>query len=203
MCHLPRKIKNIGLVGDLTGTLNGTGGLSPFNSLNPNDIESISILKDADATSIYGTQGSNGVVFNHHKKKEKPGKTKLNVTVNSGNNYVARPITMLNTSQYIALREEAFKNDGLTPSANANDAGYAPDLTIFNQTKNTNFYKTIFGKTSNNTDAHANLSGGAINNTFILSGGFTQSDYDYPGDFYNKKKSHFIATFIIVLPTIN
>ena len=130
--------QNIGLVGDLTGTLNGSGGLSPFNSLNPNDIESISILKDADATSIYGTQGSNGVVL-ITTKKGKPGKTNLNVTINSGNNYVARPITMLNTSQYIALREEAFKNDGLTPSENANDAGYAPDLTIFNQTKNTDF----------------------------------------------------------------
>src|SRR5690606_4863193 len=64
---------NINLLNSLVtqpynGGISQAAGLSPFNSINPNDIESISVLKDAAATSIYGSQGANGVVLITTKK---------------------------------------------------------------------------------------------------------------------------------------
>ncbi len=164
------------------GGINSSGGLSPFNNINPNDIESISILKDADATSIYGTQGSNGVIL-ITTKKGKPGKTAFNLSANTGYNSTARSIKLLNTPQYLQLRKDAFAADGITPSSNpSNYTAYAPDLLVFDPNKYTNWQKTIFGKTSNNTDIHASLSGGTYNNTFLVSAGYTRSDFNFPGN---------------------
>jgi TonB-dependent SusC/RagA subfamily outer membrane receptor len=65
------------------------GGISPFSVINPNDIERLDILKDADATAIYGTRGSNGVVL-ITTKRGKAGKTKFDVNVYHGVGKVAR-----------------------------------------------------------------------------------------------------------------
>jgi TonB-dependent starch-binding outer membrane protein SusC len=165
----------------------GIGGISPFNNINPNDIESISVLKDADATSIYGTQGSNGVII-ITTKKGKPGKTTFNLNINTGFNSAAQPVKLLNTQQYLQLRKDAYAADDVTPSNNPNQSlGYAPDLTIFDQNKYTNWEKIIDGKTTNNTDVHASVSGGSANNTFIVSTGYTRSDYNFPGDFVDQR----------------
>ena len=172
--------------GSFSGGTNPPGGVSPFNNINPNDIESISILKDADATSIYGTQGSNGVIL-ITTKKGKPGKTVFNLMATSGFNSDARPLKLLNTPQYLQMRKDAFAADGLTPSNSPYDPGYAPDLTIFDQNKYTNWQKVIFGKTSNNTDIHGTLSGGTFNNTFLVAGGYTRSSFNFPGNFADQR----------------
>jgi TonB-linked SusC/RagA family outer membrane protein len=174
----------------VTGGINQFGGVSPFDNINPNDIESISILKDADATSIYGTQGSNGVIL-ITTKKGKPGKTTFQLTATTGFNTDTRKLKLLNTQQYLQLRNDAFTADGLVPSNNPAFAGYtyAPDLTIFDSTKYTDWQKVIFGKTSNNTDIHGTLSGGTVNNTFLIAGGFTRSDFNYPGNFAAQRVS--------------
>lgn len=183
---------NIGQIGSLATNPNSNGGImqsagiTAFASINPSDIESISILRDADATSIYGTQGSNGVIL-ITTKKGKPGKTVFNLTATTGFNTPARNIKMLNTPQYLQLRRDAFAQDSLTPSSSPYDPGYAPELTIFDQNKYTNWPKVIYGKTTNNTDIHASVSGGTANNTFILSGGYTRSDFDYPGNFSDQR----------------
>ena len=62
---------------------NGNGGISPFSILNPADIESIEILKDADATAIYGSRGANGVIL-ITTKKGKAGATRLDINLYSG-----------------------------------------------------------------------------------------------------------------------
>lgn len=164
-------------------------GLSPFNNLDPADIESISILKDADATSIYGSQGANGVIL-ITTKKGKPGATTFDVNVNTSFNSVGRPVQLLNTAEYLQLRKDAFAADGFTPSNNpSNFTAYAPDLTIFDQEKYTNWQKIIYGQNTRNTDVHASLSGGSTNNTFLISTGFNKSTYNYPGDFDNQRYS--------------
>src|SRR5690606_38126789 len=84
---------------------------SALASMNPNDIESIEVLKDADATAIYGSRGANGVVL-ITTKRGKPGKVKLNVDVRSGVSVVNNRVEMLNTEQYIAIRRQAVINDG-------------------------------------------------------------------------------------------
>jgi TonB-linked SusC/RagA family outer membrane protein len=161
-------------------------GVSPFMGINPKDIESISVLKDADATSIYGSQGSNGVIL-ITTKKGKTGKTVADVVVNSGVSIVTVPVKLMNTQQYTQLRKDALTLDGITPSDDPNDFGYAPDLTIFDQHKYTDWQKTIFGQTAKNTDVHVNLSGGSNSTTFLVSGGYSVNDYNIPGHFSNKR----------------
>ena len=169
------------------GNIQSSGGFSPFNNINPADIESISILKDADATSIYGTQGSNGVII-ITTKKGNPGATHFDLNVNTSFNSAADPVQLLNTQQYLQLRKDAFAADGLTPSNDpTNYLAYAPDLTIFDQNRYTDWEKVILGKTTNNTDVHGSLSGGTANNTFIMSAGYDRSTYNYPGDFADQR----------------
>jgi len=180
------QLSNLAQAQGFTGGISQATGIGAFNDINPNDIESITILKDADATSIYGSQGANGVVL-ITTKKGKPGKTTFDLNVNSQFNEVARPIQLLNTQQYLQLRKDAFAADDLTPSSNPNDPGYAPDLTIFDQNKYTNWQKIIQGNNTNNTDIHASISGGTANNTFLVSGGYTRSDYNYPGNFSDQR----------------
>lgn len=168
------------------GGISQFGGVSPFNNINPSDIESITVLRDADATSIYGTQGSNGVIL-VTTKKGKPGKTTLDLNVNTQVNSAARQIKMLNTQQYLKFRREALAQDGLTASSDPSDPGYAPDLTLFDTTRYTNWPKTIYGNTSSNIDVHASVSGGSYNNTFMLGAGYTRSGFNYPGNFADQR----------------
>ncbi|MDZ7650253.1 MAG: TonB-dependent receptor plug domain-containing protein [Cytophagales bacterium] len=86
----------------------GTG--NPLSAINPNDIESIEVLKDADATAVYGSRGANGVVL-ITTKKGKSGKTKVDFNFLSGVGMTASKMNVLNTPQYIEMRKEAFKND--------------------------------------------------------------------------------------------
>jgi TonB-linked SusC/RagA family outer membrane protein len=167
---------------------NPRSGISPFNSINPADIESITILKDADATSIYGTQGSNGVIL-ITTKRGKAGKAKFNVNVNSGDNVATANVKMMNTQQYLGMRTEALQNDSLTVSSNANDPGYAPDLTLFDQHKYTNWYKYFEGGMANTTNTLLSLSGGSASDVFYLSTGYTHSSYNFPGDFADNRLS--------------
>ncbi len=170
-----------------SGGISQAVGISPFSNIDPADIETISILKDADATSIYGTQGSNGVIL-ITTKKGKPGATSFDLNLNTGFNSVGRPVQLLNTAQYLQLRKDAFAADGVTPGNDPNNyLGYAPDLTIFDQGKYTNWEKVLYGQNTHNTDVHGSLSGGTANNTFIISTGYNRSTYNYPGDFADQR----------------
>jgi TonB-linked SusC/RagA family outer membrane protein len=130
------------------------GFTNMFNSLNVEDIEQIDVLKDADATSIYGARGANGVVV-ITTKKGKAGRVKINVDLTSGAGKVGHYIPMLNTQQYLALRKEAFKNEGITP-----DADNAPDLTSWDQNTYTDFQRLLLGGTAAQRTANLSASGG-------------------------------------------
>lgn len=182
------QLSNLANGQSFSGGVDQAMGIGAFNNINPSDIESITILKDADATAIYGSKGAHGVIL-ITTKKGKAGKTTFDLNVNSQVNAVARPIKLLNTEQYLQLRREAFAQDGLTPNSNPNDfsGAYAPDLTIYDQNKYTNWQKIIQGNATHNTNIHASVSGGNEHNTFIVSGGYTRSDYNYPGNFANQR----------------
>ncbi|HVU56853.1 MAG TPA: SusC/RagA family TonB-linked outer membrane protein [Puia sp.] len=148
------------------GFASPANGQSPLFSLNPQDIESISVLKDADATAIYGSRGANGVIL-ITTKKGTTGKTKLDISVYQGVSKTPRFYNMLNTSQYISMRKEALANDGLPV-----DMSFAPDLTVWDTTRYTNWQKYIFGGTGNVTDAQAVISGGDARTDFRFSAGY-------------------------------
>lgn len=158
------------------GTLpSAEGNTSPMNSINPADIESIDILKDADATAIYGSRGANGVVL-ITTKKGKAGKTTFGVNVSTGASKVANFVETLSTERYLQIRRQAFINDNITPTA-AN----APDLTVWDQNLNTNFQKELMGNTARTYDANMNLSGGDARTNFYMSGTFHKENNVFPG----------------------
>lgn len=182
------QLSNLALNQSFGGGIDQPSSMSALESINPQDIASISVLKDADATSIYGTQGSNGVIL-ITTKRGKPGETTFNFNYNTGFNTPAREVKLMNTQQYLQMRKDAFAADGITPSSNPTDPGYAPDLTIFDQNKYIDWQKIIFGKTSSNTNIHLSVSGGTTYSTFLLSGGYTRSNYNFPGNFADQRYS--------------
>jgi TonB-linked SusC/RagA family outer membrane protein len=170
-------------------TFNTSGlGVSPFNSLNPADIESIVVLKDADATAIYGSRGANGVIL-ITTKKGKVGSTRVDLNVYTGGGEVTRMMHMLNTTQYLAMRREAFQNDGLTvPSIITNPADYNYDIDgVWDTTRYTNWQKVLIGNTSTFTNVQGSVSGGNANTQFLVGGGYGMQGTPYIGDYYDDK----------------
>jgi TonB-dependent starch-binding outer membrane protein SusC len=165
---------------------NGSSGAvygSPFSFLNPADIESIDILKDADATAIYGSRGANGVVA-ITTKKGKAGAMVVNLSVNQGAGVVAHFLDLMNTRQYVQMREEALKNDGTTPTVHN-----SPDLLFWDTTKYTNFQKEFIGGTAQYTDMQGSVSGGAANTQYYFGGGYHRETTVFPGSFSDQKGS--------------
>ncbi|WP_162796016.1 TonB-dependent receptor [Pedobacter nanyangensis] len=147
-------------------TANGAGNGSPLNTINPNDIASIEILKDADATSIYGSRGANGVIL-ITTKKGNVGKPEIKATFQSGFGSATQVPTLLSTSQYVQVRKDGFANSNATPTT-AN----APELLVWDQQASTDFQDLQIGATAKQTDASLSLSGGSKQITFLLGGNF-------------------------------
>lgn len=175
---------------NITTGLNGILGYSgtsaagsPLSNINPADIESIDVLKDADATAIYGSRGANGVVL-LTTKKGKVGKMKVDVNMQSGFGKVTRKLDVLNTRQYLDMRYEAYNNDSRIPSI---ATGY--DLTVWDTTRNTDWQKELIGGTSQYNDLQANLSGGNVNIQYLVGGGYHKETTVFPGDMADKKGS--------------
>lgn len=157
---------------DQTG-LSPLGGQSPLFNINPADIESVEVLKDADATAIYGSRGANGVIL-INTKRGKPGPMRLSAGLQEGVNIVTRTMPMLNTTQYLAARRLAFANDGITPSKTPG-AGFAPELFVFDTTRNVNWQKLLYGGVGKWTTANVDLTGGNEFTTFRIGGGYNRS----------------------------
>lgn len=168
-------------ISDLTGASNYTtgsqgiiqsgigspaNGQSPLFSLNPNDIESIEVLKDADATAIYGSRGANGVIL-ITTKRGKAGKTHFTFNAYEGINQNPRYYKMLNTQQYVAMRKESSTNDGLPVNINT-----AADLVVWDTTRYTNWQKFLWGHLGKRTSVEGSLSGGDTKTTFRISAGY-------------------------------
>ncbi|WP_317126354.1 SusC/RagA family TonB-linked outer membrane protein [Flavobacterium anhuiense] len=155
---------------------------SPLNGINPDQVESIEVLKDADATSIYGSRGANGVVL-ITTKKGKSGKTTFTVNATTGAGSVTKFIKLMDTSQYLAMRRQAYANDGVTTyPASAYDVNGKWD-----QNRYTDWQKELLGGTSVFTDLQGTVSGGSQNTNFLLSGNYHTETTVYPGDFLYKK----------------
>ncbi len=145
-------------------------GQSPFFSLNPADIESIEVLKDADATAIYGSRGANGVIL-ISTKKGKAGKTKFDIHVQEGVTKVVRFYDLMNTQQYLSMRREALANDGIKPTLAHGDY----DLTQWDTTKYTDWQRVLYGGIGRTIDAQAGLSGGNTQTNFRLGAGYNHT----------------------------
>lgn len=160
-------------------------GGNPLNAINPADIESIEILKDADATAIYGSRGANGVVL-ITTKKGTAGKTSAQFNFNTGWGKLARKLDELNRREYLDMRLEAFRNDGEVPGP----ADF--DLTLWDTSRYTNWQKELVGKTARYTTAEASFSGGTARTNWLLSSTYRKETTVFPGDFADQRGSvHF------------
>ncbi|MFM7092750.1 MAG: SusC/RagA family TonB-linked outer membrane protein, partial [Bacteroidota bacterium] len=97
-----------------TGSTGGSVGNNPLSDINPNDIETIDILKDASAAAIYGSRAANGVVVITTKKGKK-GKTKVNYDTWVSWSKPFNLPEILNAEDYVTIKNEARVNAGLTP----------------------------------------------------------------------------------------
>ena len=169
-------------IGDASTNVGIVGGISPLNTIDPASIASIVVLKDADATAIYGSRGANGVVL-ITTKKGSAGDTRFQVSYRYGVAQVTSHFDLLNTQQYLEVRREAFANDGITDyPANAYDVNGTWD-----ENRYTDWQKVFIGGSAAYTDVDASVSGGSEQTRFRLGGNYHRETTVYPGDFAYQK----------------
>ena len=161
-----------------TTSFTAGGGVhtSPLNSISPADIESITVLKDADATAIYGSRGANGVILITTKKGQS-GATEASLNFYSGVGSVAKHMNLMKTQEYLEMRKSAFTNDNTQPSASDYDLNGAYD-----QNRYTDWQKVMIGRNAPITDLQSALSGGNKNTQFRIGLGYRSEGVVFPGD---------------------
>lgn len=97
---------------EYTQAQGGASALNPLININPNDIESISVLKDASAVAIYGSRGSNGVILITTKKGSNAGRTRVNVDYFNGFSEPTELIEMMNADQWRQFRTAYLQANG-------------------------------------------------------------------------------------------
>lgn len=167
---------------------NPYGGISPFSSIDPADIESVEVLKDADMTAIYGSRAANGIIL-ITTRQPRAGEPGFFMDINTGLNIASYKPSMLNTQEYLDLRRKAFEMDSLQPGTIPGTINYAPDLLIFDSTRYANWNKYFFQTMAPVTSVHSHVSGGNSRFSFISGIGYRYESSLLKGDFYNKQIS--------------
>jgi TonB-linked SusC/RagA family outer membrane protein len=155
-------------------------GIDPLSTMNLNNIESIEVLKDADATAIYGSRGANGVILISTKKGK--GQKGIQARIYNGVSTVANKLDLLNTQQYLEIRQQAFVNDGVEP-----DEYNAYDMLLWDQNRETDWQEEFLGGTADITDVNISAQGGSDQTHFRLNGAFHQQGTIYPVDLQYQK----------------
>ena len=164
-------IRGVGTINSGSGPLYVVDGLWTDNirDLNPQDIASLNVLRDASSTAIYGSRGANGVIIITTRRGQ-PGKPKVTVDVSAGPQNVVSRWDLTNASQWAAISRTAYQNANLTPLASAaNPQDYA----------DTNWQDAIL-RTGTYQNYNVGLSGGS-------SGDNYRSNYLISGGYYKQK----------------
>ncbi len=152
--------------------------VSPLSFLNPDDIESITVLKDATATSIYGADGGNGVVL-VTTKKGREGKTNVSVNVEYGIANIDRSTApkVLDAQQFLELAREAYANAGLDPRA------FPYQDNELNQYSTTDTdWLDVYYDTGSTFQGNVAVNGGADKAKYYLSGAYYQNQSTIKGN---------------------
>lgn len=152
-------------------------------SVNVDDIESITVLKDAASTAVWGSRGANGVISIVTKKGIK-GKTKVQYSYRFSGAVQPKGMTMLTGDDYtMLLKEEYFNPRQSDGTANIKELNYDPTFSEYqNFNNNTDWIKSVtqFGATN---DHYLQISGGGERARFLISGGY----YDQTGTVIGQK----------------
>ncbi|HSF44822.1 MAG TPA: SusC/RagA family TonB-linked outer membrane protein, partial [Chitinophagaceae bacterium] len=169
-------------------------GLAEFNNLAPTDIETISVLKDASASAIYGARGANGVILITTKKGKK-GKSSFDYNNYFGIQRVTVVPEYLDALNYALLRNERDLNaNGPTAPLRFDAAAIEAIRTGSDPEKygNTNWAETLL-QDAPIQQHYMSFSGGGDNTTFRISAGYLSQDAIVQGKFKNKRYSMGIA----------
>ncbi len=165
----------------VTATYNQSN--NPLNSINPNDIESIEVLKDASSTAIYGSRGSNGVVL-ITTKGGKSGRMKVDLETYTGFQQVTQKMKLMNAQEFaryiIDSRNNAWVDTGGNPSApNSQRAAIYQILPALQNPdalgEGTDWQDEIF-RTAPIHNLQATVSGGTDKIRYMISGGYFKQD---------------------------
>ena len=141
------------------------GLLNSLSGINPQDIASIEVLKDAAATAIYGSRGANGVIL-ITTKKGTSGRTNITLDAYSGVGEATELLDVLSTEEYIMIKREAYENDNLD----------IPEwLVNVNPLIDTDWQDEIY-RTANISQYQLSMDGGNEYTTFYLSGNYRNEE---------------------------
>ncbi|MDO5616335.1 MAG: TonB-dependent receptor plug domain-containing protein [Cruoricaptor ignavus] len=144
-----------------TGSLGGYANNNALADINPNDVESMEVLKDGAATAIYGSRAANGVIL-ITTKKGKQGRTNFNYNTYYGIAQTAKYFDLLQTSDFITINNEKRANRGLA------DVAFGSDV-------NTNWQKAVL-RSAAQLDHNVNFSGGIGKGAYYASFGYTKQE---------------------------
>lgn len=165
-------IRGLGTVGNSQPLylIDGVGG--DITTLNPADIESIDVLKDAASAAIYGAQAANGVVL-VTTKSGREGTCKISYDGFAGWQTVGRKIQMLNAAEYMSIMDEARLNSGMSPVDWGSLASiYDADGNIID----TDWIDQAMEDGALTTSHSLAFTGGSKTSTYAISGGYTGQD---------------------------
>ena len=140
-----------------------------LNSLNPNDIESVNVLKDATA-GIYGVRAANGVILIETKKGRANSKPTIELSTYFGVQQAARKLSLLNATEYAVIKNETFANGG--------------DALPFSNTilgEGTDWQDAVF-QNANIKNYNVTISGGSEKTTYSIGGSYFSQDGIVGGD---------------------
>ena len=161
----------------------GTGGNGFATSnfladLNPSDIESYEVLKDASATAIYGSRAANGVIL-ITTKKGKQGKTSVTYDTWVGVTEAFRKFDLLNAQQYTDMKNEGYRNwlagGNATVNTRTAEQGVAQLLTVDGRMVDTDWYDVVYRQGTQQNHA-LNMSGANDRTNYFFSLGYTDQN---------------------------
>ncbi|GBU07825.1 SusC/RagA family TonB-linked outer membrane protein [Bacteroidales bacterium] len=157
-----------------------------FSHLDPNEVETVSVLKDAASAAVYGARAANGVIL-VTTKRGKLGKPIVSVDSYRGVNSPTRYPALANSYEWALTRNKAYELDGISSS---DSRMISPQqIELFRNGAGTNWYDETFNKTASQYYVNANLAGGSENIKYFASVGHHNEDGMI--DNFNYKKYNF------------
>lgn len=163
---------------------------NPLASLDPGNIESIQVLKDASASAIYGARAANGVVIiTTGRGASRP--TQVRLTASRGISAVQELLPMMNTEQWIPYATEAYANAGRSIPV-----GFQEPLLTQNLQRNTDWQREAFS-TATIENYSLGISGGSDNISYALSGGYLDQEGTLPNSGFKRYSARINTDFAI------
>lgn len=162
--------------------IDGTPG--DINKLDPNEVESISVLKDAAAASVYGVRGGNGVVLVKTRRGE-AGKPKLSYSNQFTYSKIANYPEYLNSAEYATITNQMLTNSGQQPKYTDEQIQKYRDGSDPFRYPNTNWFKETLKEWSPQQRHNLNVSGGNEGTKYFLTAGFINQGSLYKADVLN------------------